>query len=72
MAVAKSPDEAKAQAEKAQKAPKKHLSDLQSDFGGDNPTYYISLMTFLIISSVYLTVLPSSAVYKYSIVVSLS
>jgi hypothetical protein len=42
MAVAKSPDEAKAQAEKAQKAPKKHLSDLQSDFGGDNPTYYIS------------------------------
>jgi hypothetical protein len=42
MAVAKSPDEAKAQAEKAQKAPKKHLSDLQSDFGGDNPTYYVS------------------------------
>jgi hypothetical protein len=42
MAVAKSPDEAKAQAEKVQKAPKKHLSDLQSDFGGDNPTYQIS------------------------------
>jgi hypothetical protein len=42
MAVAKSPDEAKAQAEKTQKAPKKHLSDLQSDFGGDNPTYYVS------------------------------
>ncbi|NBW11172.1 MAG: hypothetical protein EBR82_24390 [Caulobacteraceae bacterium] len=42
MAVAKSPEEAKAQAEKSQKAPKKHLADLQSDFGGDNPTYQIS------------------------------
>ena len=41
MAVAKSPEEAKAQAEKSQKAPKKHLADLQSDFGGDNPTYQI-------------------------------
>lgn len=40
--VAKSPDEARAQAQKETKTISKHRSDLQTDFGGSQPKFFVS------------------------------
>lgn len=44
--VAKSPEEAKKQAEKNQKKVNKDLADLAADFGGTNPKYIVSFDTY--------------------------
>lgn len=44
--VAKSPDEAKAQAEKKQRKTNKDRTDLQKDFGGKTPRYFVSFDTY--------------------------
>lgn len=46
MAVAKSPDEAKAQAEKKTKKTDKDRKSLERDFGGPNPIFQISFDTY--------------------------
>lgn len=46
MAVAKSPDEAKAQAEKKTKKTDKDRLSLEQDFGGPNPVFQISFDTY--------------------------
>lgn len=44
--VAKSPDEARAQSAKETKTIGKHRSDLQSDFGGSTPKFFVSFDTY--------------------------
>ncbi len=44
--TAKSPEEAKAGAEKSQAKGIKDRSDLASDFGGANPKYYLGLDSY--------------------------
>jgi hypothetical protein len=46
MAVAKSPDEAKAQAEKTQKKVNKDRASLERDFGGTRPQFFVSLDSY--------------------------